>query len=70
MMGALTVGELVDLLDPPLTVMQVKCLITLMNLPPCGRRLNGSPGRPVDLYDAKKIMAAHADMVKHQVKAR
>jgi hypothetical protein len=64
-MASLTVEELADLLDPPMTVTQVKALIVLIRLRPCGRRLNGNRGRPVAEYDAGIIMAAHADMIRH-----
>ena len=65
-MTALTVHELADYLDPPLTVEQVKCLIKLMGLRPCGyRRVQGKRGRPADLYDSRAVMLAHADMIKH-----
>lgn len=64
-MAPLTIPELVDLLDPPMTASQVKALIVVMKLRPCGRRLTGRRGRPVLEYDPQPVMAAHADMVKH-----
>ena len=64
-MASLTLDELTDLLDPPMTVEEVKALITFIRLRPCGRRINGRRGRPVLEYDAAIVMAAHADMVKH-----
>ena len=64
-MASLTLKELADLLDPPMTVTQVKGLIAAIKLRPCGRRVNGRRGRPISEYDAAIIMAAHADMVRH-----
>lgn len=64
-MASLTLRELVDLLDPPMTVSQVQGLIAAIKLKPCGRRINGRRGRPISEYDASIIMAAHADMVRH-----
>lgn len=64
-MTGLTVPQLAELLDPPFTVEQVRCLIKLMGLRPCGRLIKGERGRPADLYDSAPVMLAHADMVKH-----
>jgi hypothetical protein len=64
-MAALTVEELAVLLDPPMTVTQIRALISLIKLRACGSRVNGRPGRPVSEYDAGIVMAAHADMVRH-----
>lgn len=64
-MASLTVEELADLLDPPMTVSQIKALIYLIRLRPCGGRQTGNRGRPVSVYDPAVIMAAHADMVRH-----
>ena len=64
-MASLTLKELTELLDPPMTVDQVKGLIAAIRLRPCGRRINGQRGRPISEYDASIVMAAHADMVRH-----
>ena len=64
-MASLTLRELTDLLDPPMTATQVKALIEAIRLRPCGRRVNGRRGRPVSEYDASIIMAAHAALVPH-----
>lgn len=61
----MTLDELVDLLDPPMTVYQVKALIVAIRLRPCGRRVNGRRGRPISEYDASIVMAAHAALVPH-----
>lgn len=64
-MASLTLYELVDLLDPPMTLEEVKALIKYIRLRPCGQRINGQRGRPLSEYDAAILMAAHADMVRH-----
>lgn len=61
----LTVKELADLLDPPLTPQQVIHMICLLGLKPCGYRRSGQRGRPAALYEAKKIMAVHAVIVPY-----
>src|SRR6266496_6853003 len=64
-MGAvsLTVRELADLLDPPVTVEQVSHLIQYLKLEPCGWRRSGRRGRPAALYEARVIMEAHALLI-------
>jgi hypothetical protein len=65
-MGAgLTIKELADLLDPPVTPEQIVHLICYMGLKPCGRRRSGRRGRPAALYDARTVLAAHAVLVPY-----
>jgi hypothetical protein len=60
-MGAgLTVKELADLLDPPVTAEQVWHLVCYTRLKPCGYRRTGQRGRPTAVYDARIVMKAHA----------
>lgn len=61
--AGLTVAELADLLDPPVTAEQVYHMVAAIGLKPCGRRRSGRRGRPRALYDAKKIMEVHAALV-------
>jgi hypothetical protein len=68
-MASLTVEELADLLDPPMTPTQIRALISVIRLKPCGRRITGNRGRPVSEYDAGIVMAAHADMIRHVQKS-
>lgn len=65
MAAGLTVKELADLLDPPLTAQQLTHLIYLLDLKPCGYRRSGQRGRPAALYEARKIMAVHAALVPY-----
>ena len=60
MSAGLTVHELADLLDPPVTTRQVKCIVAIIGLKPCGYRHTGHPGRPAALYEARVIMEVHA----------
>jgi hypothetical protein len=63
-MGAgLTLGELADLLDPPVTVEQVHHMVRAVGLEPCGYRRSGRPGRPALLYDSATVMSVHAVLV-------
>jgi hypothetical protein len=63
-MGAgLTLRELADLLDPPVTVQQVEHMIRAVGLEPCGKRRSGRRGRPAALYEAKIVMELHAVLV-------
>ena len=61
----LTVKELADLLDPPLTAEQIWHLVCLAGLQPCGYRRSGKRGRPAALYDARMIMQIHAVLVPY-----
>ena len=65
-MGAgLTVKELADLLDPPVTQDQIMHLICYIGLEPCGRRRSGRRGRPAALYDSATVMGAHSALVPY-----
>ncbi len=61
-MGAagLTMRELADLLDPPVTVEQVFHIVRAVGLEPCGWRRSGRRGRPAALYNAAAVMEAHS----------
>lgn len=62
-MAGLTLAELADLLDPPVTADQLWHLVCYTGLRPCGRRITGRPGRPAALYDARVVMELHALLV-------
>ena len=52
------------LLDPPLTVAQVRALITLAGLRPIGNRRSGPRGgRPPFVYSQPALVRAHAVVV-------
>jgi hypothetical protein len=57
--AGLTLAELADLLDPPVTVEQVKNLIHAVQLQPVSYRRTGRQGRPAPEYDARLVMQAH-----------
>lgn len=59
----LTLDELADLLDPPVTVEQVWHMVCVIRLQPCGHRRSGRPGRPRAEYDARVVMELHAVLV-------
>lgn len=62
-MQGLTLNELADLLDPPVTAQQVSHLVRYIGLRPCGYRHSGRQGRPAALYEARIIMEAHSVLV-------
>lgn len=70
MSTGLTVRELADLLDPPVTVEQVIHLVRYIRLEPCGWRHTGRRGRPTALYEAKAVMEAHTALVPLMAKTR
>lgn len=61
--AGLTIRELADLLDPPVTADQVKHMVRAVGLRPCGHRRTGRKGRPTALYDATVILRVHAALV-------
>lgn len=69
-MGAgLTLTELAELLDPPVTARQVYHLVRALGLKPVGYRKTGQPGRPAPCYEAKAVMQAHAALGRFWVAA-
>ena len=62
-MPGLTLNELADLLDPPVTIDQVHHMVRLIKLEPCGWRHSGRPARPTALYDAATIMELHSVLI-------
>jgi hypothetical protein len=57
---ALTLGEVVAVLDPPMTEQQLVLIIRALGWQPVGCRHNGKPGRPQSTYDATRLLALHA----------
>jgi 2-keto-3-deoxy-L-rhamnonate aldolase RhmA len=55
-----TVEDAAALLDPPMTVEQVRALIRAAAIPPAGQRRTGRRGRPAEVYDAATLLRAHA----------
>ena len=68
--AGLTMRELADLLDPPVTVEQVRHLVRYIKLEPCGWRRSGRRGKPAALYDARTVMEAHAVLVPFTQRAQ
>lgn len=61
--AGLTMRELADLLDPPVTVEQVFHMVRAVGLEPCGWRRSGRRGRPAALYDAATVMELHSLLI-------
>lgn len=59
MSAGLTLSELADLLDPPVTARQLFHLVRALGLKPVEHRRTGQPGRPAPAYDARLVMEAH-----------
>lgn len=59
MTDAWTLDEAAQLLDPPMTVEQVRALVVAAGIPSVGYR-RGRRGRPAKVYDAAMLVRAHA----------
>lgn len=59
----LTIEEMVTILDPPLTVPQLRALVQAVGLEPQGARYTGRRGRPGSCYKASELMRLHAAVV-------
>ena len=57
--AGLTIAELASLLDPPVTLDQVKYLVRVLKLEQTGVRKTKQPGRPAPTYNAKIVMQEH-----------
>jgi len=56
----LTLAELAQVLDPPLTEHQLRQLVTLTGLKPSGKRRTGRAGRPQPTYEVTELLKLHA----------
>jgi hypothetical protein len=59
----LTLPEMAEILDPPLSAEQLKLLIKAIGIQPEGRRYTGAQGRPAPCYRASIVMRVHAAVV-------
>jgi len=57
---ALTITEACAVLEPPMTVTQLRDIISALDWQPVGYRHTGRAGRPMPAYDAAEIMKLHA----------
>ncbi|MBA9002025.1 hypothetical protein [Thermomonospora cellulosilytica] len=55
-----TAEDAARLLDPPMTVDQVRALIKAAGIRPVGQRRTGRRGRPAETYDPAVLIRAHA----------
>lgn len=58
-----TAEDAANLLDPPLTIEEVRALIRATRLTPVGTRRTGRRGRPAEIYDSDTLLRAHAAVV-------
>lgn len=61
-----TPQEMAELLDPPISVSQIKGLIQAAGLEPKGVRRHApghGPGRPARIYDLAPVMELHAALI-------
>jgi hypothetical protein len=57
---ALTIDEVITLLDPPISRRQLADLIAALHIQPVGNRWRSGRGRPALTYDAAELMRLHA----------
>jgi HNH endonuclease len=57
----ITIGEATQILDPQMTASQVKALIAIAGIQPCGLRRTGKPGQPARTYPYAEVMDAHLE---------
>lgn len=62
-----TIEDAVALLHPPLTAAEVREMIDLLHLQPCGSRRTGRRGRPAPTYDPTVLQHAHAAVMRARV---
>lgn len=55
-----TAEDAAAILDPPMTVEQVRALIKSAAIQPAGQRRTGRRGRPAPTYDSEVLLRAHA----------
>jgi hypothetical protein len=64
----ITLREAAEILDPVMTCGQVRTLVALAGIEPCGRRRTGRAGRPADEYNEPVIRRAHAEEADRTLK--
>lgn len=69
MTDAWTLDEAAQLLDPPMTVEQLRHLVQAARLRPVGTRRTGRRGRPAPTYDSAALLRAHAGLAPLLVEA-
>lgn len=70
MTDAWTLDEAARLLDPAMTVEQLRHLVQAAGLQAVGARRTGRPGRPAPTYAAADLLQAHAALAPLLVRAR
>lgn len=63
MTEAWTLDEAAQLLDPVMSVEQLRHLVQAAGLQPAGTRRTGRRGRPAPTYDSAALLRAHAALV-------
>ncbi len=61
---ALTLAEAVAVLNPPMTVRQLRLALQREHIAPCGQRFTGRDGRPANTYPAAAIMRIHLERTR------
>lgn len=64
-----TAEDAAALLDPPMSVEEVRALIRLAHIPAVGQRRTGRRGRPAPAYDPALLLRAHAALAPFLVRA-
>jgi hypothetical protein len=58
---ALTITEIQPILDPVMSASQLRTLLVIAGIGPCGTKRTGAPGHPAAVYPAAEIMRAHLE---------
>jgi hypothetical protein len=64
-----TLEEAAQLLDPPMSVEQLRHLVQAAGLQPAGARRTGRRGRPAPTYSSTALLRAHAAIAPLLVRA-
>lgn len=59
-----TLEEAAAILDPHITLDELRALTTAARIQPVGQRRTGRRGRPITVYDPAELMCAHAALVE------
>ncbi|GII88262.1 hypothetical protein Ssi03_62520 [Sphaerisporangium siamense] len=66
-MDAWTVAEAAEQLDPHMCPEEIRAMIAVLGIKPCGSRRTGTRGRPCPTYDATALQVAHAVVMRGRV---
>lgn len=62
-----TIEDAATLLYPEMTATEVRGMVDLFGIAPCGSRRTGRRGRPAPTYDATRLQEAHSVVMRARV---